>query len=433
MASVVAAVLGFFGASPIVLAIIAAMAAMGSGSCTVFLALRARERRALVQTARRVASGDLSARVPGDLFRDDGGPAVAFNEMASSLEALVAAAATERSRLLAALNSSIDAVVAVDQDSGVTFANTAARELFQRGDTELAGHPFVWTFPDNQVVEALKITREERRREIRLIERPGKLYYQVITTPILEGGDWSALAVFHDITDVRRVEQVRRDFVANVSHELRTPLAAVKSVVETLQGGALDDRAVAEEFLARADAEIDRLVQMVEELLVLSRIESGEIPLRLEPLDLQTILDSSVARLRPQAERRNLSLGLDIPPRLPAVRGDADQLERAVLNLLHNALKFTADGGAIQITAEVVDRAVAVHIDDNGAGILPEDLPRIFERFYKADRARGGVGTGLGLAVAKHTVEAHGGTITAESEPERGSRFTFTLPISDSD
>jgi two-component system phosphate regulon sensor histidine kinase PhoR len=135
-----------------------------------------------------------------------------------------------------------------------------------------------------------------------------------------------------------------------------------------------------------------------------------------------------VARLRPQAERLGLKLELEVADQLPSVEGDREQLERVVVNLVHNALKFTPDGGTIRVSAEVTDAGLAVHVKDNGAGILPEDLPRIFERFYKADRARGGGGTGLGLAVARHTIEAHGGRITVESRPEEGSQFTFVLP-----
>jgi two-component system, OmpR family, phosphate regulon sensor histidine kinase PhoR len=251
----------------------------------------------------------------------------------------------------------------------------------------------------------------------------------VTTTPILAGGDWAALAVFHDLTEVRRVEQMRRDFVANVSHELRTPLAAVKSVIETLQSGALEDMELAADFLDRADEEVDRLVRMVEELLELSRIESGDAPMASEQVDVLATLDHAVGRLRPQAEKQKLNLELELPADLPEVSGDTEQLERVVVNLLRNALKFTPEGGTIRVSADQSDGRIMVKVHDTGEGILPEDLPRIFERFYKADRARGGGGTGLGLAVAKHTVEAHGGVITAESEPGKGSTFTFTLPI----
>ena len=261
-----------------------------------------------------------------------------------------------------------------------------------------------------------------------LIERPNKQYLQAVTTPILSGGDWASLAVFHDLSEVRRVEQVRRDFIANVSHELRTPLAAIKSVIETLEGGAKDDPVSAADFLSRADSEVDRLVQMVEELLELSRLESGDIPLARAPLDIPLILRNAVNRLSRQAQRAGVDLTLTVEDGLPPATGDAEMLERVVINLIHNAVKFTPAGGAIRVRGTRADGTIEISVSDTGVGILPEDLPRIFERFYKADRSRGGGGTGLGLAVARHAIEAHGGTISAESRPGEGSTFTFTIP-----
>jgi two-component system phosphate regulon sensor histidine kinase PhoR len=382
----------------------------------------------LARAARSIATGNLSERVSPRPSGEVGELADAFNQMAQGLEDLIAAASQERNRLVAALNSSIDAVLAVTAEGRITFANVAAERLFLRSHEELVGNPFVWVMPDEQVIEALRASREEGRREARLIERPNRQYLQVITTPIVGGGEWAALVVFHDLTDVKRVEQMRRDFVANVSHELRTPLASIKSVIETLQGGALEDREAAQEFLSRADAEVDRLVQMVEELLELSRIESGEVPLARQPVEMAAILADAFERLRSQAEKQGLSLTLEIASNLVPIIGDAERLERVAVNLIHNALKFTPAGGSVHVSASFDGSAVTVKVSDTGVGIAPEDLPRIFERFYKADRARGASGTGLGLAVVKHTVEAHGGTVSVQSEPGHGSTFTFSIP-----
>jgi two-component system phosphate regulon sensor histidine kinase PhoR len=282
--------------------------------------------------------------------------------------------------------------------------------------------------PDEQIVEVLRASREEQAQTTRSIERPGKQFFQVTTAPIMEAGEWKALAVFHDITQVRRVEAVRRDFVANVSHELRTPLAAVKAVIETLESGALDEPLVARDFLGRADAEVDRLVKMVEELLELSRIESGDVPLEERPVDLAAVVRDAVGRLGPQAEKQGLKLAAAIQGELPAVTGDREHLERVLVNLIQNAIKFTPAGGKVGVGARAMPEGVEVTVSDTGAGIFPEDIGRVFERFYKADRARQSGGTGLGLAVAKHTVEAHGGTIEVRSEPGKGAVFTFTLP-----
>jgi two-component system phosphate regulon sensor histidine kinase PhoR len=348
--------------------------------------------------------------------------------MAQSLEGTIAAASQERNRLVAALNSSIDAVVAVTDDGRIAFVNVAAERLFLRSHEELVDNPLVWVMPDEQVIEALRASREESHRERRVVNRPNRQQLQVITTPIIGGGKWSALAVFHDLTDVKRVEEMRRDFVANVSHELRTPLASIKAVIETLQGGALEDREVAQEFLSRADAEVDRLVQLVEELLELSRIESGEAPLARQPVEMAAVLTEALDRLRPQAQKQHVSLTLEIASNLPPIIGDAERLERAAVNLIHNALKFTPAGGSVHVSARFVGGAVTVKVSDTGVGIAPEDLPRIFERFYKGDRARSAGGTGLGLAVVKHTVEAHGGTVSVQSEPGHGSTFAFSIP-----
>jgi len=349
--------------------------------------------------------------------------------MAQSLEGVIAAASQERNRLVAALNSSIDAVLAVTAEGRIAFVNSAAERLFLRSHEELVGNPLVWVMPDEQVIEALRVSREESRRETRLVSRPNRQHLQVITTPIIGGGEWSALAVFHDLTDVKRVEETRRDFVANVSHELRTPLASIKAVIETLQGGALEDSEAAQEFLSRADAEVDRLVQMVEELLELSRIESGEVPLARQPVEIATVLADAFERLRPQAEKQGLSFALDVAADLPPIIGDAERLERATVNLIHNAVKFTPAGGSVHVSASFDGSAVTVRVSDTGVGIAPEDLPRIFERFYKADRARGAGGTGLGLVVVKHTVEAHGVSVSFQSEPGHGSTFTFSIPV----
>jgi two-component system phosphate regulon sensor histidine kinase PhoR len=387
----------------------------------------------LAKVARSVAAGNLSERVsprpPGEL----GDLGDAFNQMATSLEGLIASASQERNRLIAALNSSIDAVVGVDAQGRVIFANAAAERLFSRSQQDLLGTPFGWAMPDEQVTEALRASREEGRRETRLVDRPKGQHLQAITSPIVGGGEWSALVVFHDLTDIKRVEQVRRDFVANVSHELRTPLAAIKSVIETLQSGALDDRAAAQDFLSRADAEVDRLVQMVEELLELSRVESEHVPLARQPVELGEVLRNAVGRMRTQAEKEGLALALDVSPDLPPVIGDTERLEQAAISLLHNAIKFTPEGGSVSVSAHFADGAVTVQVSDTGVGIAPEDLPRVFERFFKADRARARTGsrpggTGLGLAVVKHTVEAHGGTVSVTSELGRGSTFSFSIP-----
>ncbi len=293
----------------------------------------------------------------------------------------------------------------------------------------MTGNPFAWVMSNAQVIDALRSSREEGQSRSLVVERPYRQYFQVIVTPIIDGGDWASLVVFHDVSEVRRAEVMRRDFVANVSHELRTPLAALKSVIETLRTGAVEDPELARDFLSRADAELDRLVQMVEELLQLSRIESGEVPLTLQPLEISEILAAAVDRMESQANKHGLNLSVNVEPAVPSVEVDRVLLERAVINLIDNAVKFTPEAGSIVVSAHSSDGMVIVEVRDTGEGIDAMDLPRVFERFYKADRARRAGGTGLGLAIVKHTIEAHGGNVEAESDPGKGSVFRFSIPV----
>ncbi len=416
------------GASLAVVLIVAVLLVLGAA--LVFSAASAvgRSAREFGGAAREIAEGQMATRM--DITDDDLGQAAGeFNRMAARLEARIEGASQERNRLMAAINSSVDAVIAVDAENNVTFANAAVEAMLDKTPTEITGQPFVWVVPAAEVIQALRESHEGGAQSSHVIERPVRRYLRAIVTPIRGGGDWASLVVFHDLTDVKRVEEVRRDFAANVSHELRTPLAAIKSVIETLEGGAMEDPVVAHDFLSRADAEVDRLVVMVEELLELSRIESGELETRHEEVALGETVSSAADRLRPNADRAGLSLAVNVAPGIPLITGDRVSLERAVVNLVHNAIKFTPDGGTIEVEVGSKDGGVEVAVRDTGAGIEPQDLPRVFERFYKADRARRAGGTGLGLAVVKHTIEAHGGHVHAESTLGSGSTFRFWLPL----
>ncbi|HEX3605001.1 MAG TPA: ATP-binding protein [Candidatus Dormibacteraeota bacterium] len=246
------------------------------------------------------------------------------------------------------------------------------------------------------------------------------------------GGTVEVAVILRDETRVRRLETVRRDFVANVSHELRTPVAAIQLLVETLLGGALGDPSVAHEFVSKIGLEVAHMGQMVAELIELSTIESGRLPLRMEPTPV-TELVAAAERLRPLADERRLQLRYDVDPSTPHVFGDGPRLGLVVRNLVHNAIKFTPEGGSITVSARRAagdEDMVEIQVTDTGCGIAPDDLRRVFERFYKADRSRRreGEGSGLGLAIARHTVEAHGGRIAVQSTPGRGATFAVLLP-----
>ena len=253
------------------------------------------------------------------------------------------------------------------------------------------------------------------------------------------GATAGAIVLLQDLTQVRRLQVMRRDFISNLSHELRSPLAALQLLVETLQDGAHDDPPAAERFLAQAEAEVNTMTQMVEELTELSQIESGQVRLRLAPVSVRELIDGPLERLRPQAEAGGLTVSVEIPANLPPALADAERMRQVVANLLHNAIKFTPPGGHVTIAAEARRRddeagattpEIVIEVRDTGIGIAKAELSRVFERFYKSDRARtrGRGGTGLGLAIARHIVEAHGGRIWVKSKEGRGSSFFFSLP-----
>jgi two-component system phosphate regulon sensor histidine kinase PhoR len=236
------------------------------------------------------------------------------------------------------------------------------------------------------------------------------------------------LLLVQDLTRLRRLETVRRDFVSNLSHELRTPLASLKALAETLQEGALEDPPAARRFIGQIEIEVDALTQMANELLELSKIESGRFSLNRSPVAPCDLLHSASQRMQVQAERANIILSVECAPDLPKVQVDSQRLEQVLVNLIHNAVKFTRPGGEVALLAELIDSFLRFAVRDTGVGIPAEELSRVFERFYRVDRSRTGSGTGLGLSIAKHIVEAHGGKIWVESTEGRGSTFYFTIP-----
>jgi two-component system phosphate regulon sensor histidine kinase PhoR len=398
--------------------------------------------RQLTGVAERMAAGDLDARL-FPTSRDEVGQLTrAFNHMADRLREQVTTLAEERGRLAAVLDHMADGVLITDRNGQVELINAAAARLLDTSEERAMGHSFAQVAPYHPLIEIWKACRERGEEQVEMVEvsRHG-LFLQAIITPFgyaasqdrqdkAQGADGEGyLVILQDLTRVRRLETVRRDFISNISHELRTPLAGLKALVDTLRGGAIKDRPAAKRFLKRMDAEVDTLTQMVEELLELSRIESGQAPLRMAPTPVSEIVIPPVDRLRPQAERAGLEFTVLLPPELPPVLVDVERARLVLTNLVHNAVKFTPPGGQITVGARPAGEDVIVSVQDTGVGIPADDLPRIFERFYKSDRARSGGGTGLGLAIAKHIVQGHGGRIWAESVEGEGSTFSFTLPV----
>jgi two-component system, OmpR family, phosphate regulon sensor histidine kinase PhoR len=386
--------------------------------------------RELTAVAGRMAAGDLGARLFPSTRDEVGQLTRAFNHMAERIRDQVSTLAEEQGRLAAVLDHMADGVLITDAHGRVRLINAAAARLLDTSEARALERPFSQVAPHHSLIDLWRACREEGEEQGEMIEVSQQgLFLQAIITPFSEAKTEGYLVILQDLTRIRRLETVRRDFISNISHELRTPLAGLRALVDTLRGGAIKDPKAARRFLKRMDGEVDALTQMVEELLELSRIESGQAPLRLAPTRVAEVVIPAVDRLRPQAERAGLELQVTLPALLPPVATDVDRARLVVTNLVHNAIKFTAPGGRIAVAARQDGDEVVVSVQDTGAGIAAEDLPRIFERFYKADRARSGGGTGLGLAIAKHIVQGHGGRIWAESVEGRGSAFSFTLPV----
>ncbi len=349
--------------------------------------------------------------------------------MAEQIRNEVEALQTEQGKLEAILRQMTDGLVMVDEEGSIRMINPAAEEMFGISSEQSAGRSLASALRQHQVVDLWQQTRRSGGvRSISFEVTSKRIYLQGIAVLLERELSGSMLLLFQNLTRQRYLETVRQDFISNISHELRTPLAALKALTETLAEGALDDPPAARRFLEQMDAEVDSLSLMVSELLELSRIESGRVPLNLKPTEACKILAPAVERLSLQAERANLEVLLDCPDDLPLVFADPQRLEQVVVNLLHNAIKFTPGGGRIDVSARGNRRDRHFSVKDTGIGIAQEDLPRIFERFFKADRARSKGGTGLGLAISRHLVEAHGGKIWVESVEGRGSTFSFFHP-----
>jgi two-component system phosphate regulon sensor histidine kinase PhoR len=344
----------------------------------------------------------------------------------------------QRDRLATVLDQMTEGVLIIDAGGEVQFSNLAARRIFDI--PQPLGRTVTQVLRDHQLVAVWTRSRQTNELQSEAVEIPTRRQFlQMIAMPDRQAG--GHLILIQDLTRLRRLETVRRDFVSNISHELRTPLASLKALTETLQGGAIQDPQAGPRFLERIGTEVDALTQMSEELLDLSRIESGQVDLDLRSISPRALLRSAADRMRLQAERAGLEFRLECPDDLPAVLVDRGRLEQVLVNLIHNAVKFTRPGGEVVLSAQVdseiqalvsaglkARRFIQISVRDNGRGIPADDVPRIFERFFRVERSRSGGGTGLGLSIARHIVEAHGGRIWVESLEGRGSTFFFSVP-----
>lgn len=386
--------------------------------------------RRLTQAAERITKGDLGARTLSLSGGEIGQFVRAFNRMAEKLQTQIAKRAKEKDRLHTVLHVMTDGVLIVNRHGRVRLLNPAAAQILKTTQERALKRSFVQAVRDHRIVEVFLRCQQSGRNETAVLELDRERFLQMMVTPFLRGDDRGYLIVIQDLTRLHQLQTVRQDFISNVSHELRTPIASLRALVETLSDGALEDSVAAHRFLRHMEVEVDALSQMVQELLDLARIEAGKAPLQLAATPTLNLLRHATERLQTQATRAQLTLRIEGATELPLVYVDGNRVEQVLTNLIHNAIKFTPTGGEIRVSATASDaQTLTVKVADTGVGIAPEDLPRVFERFYKADRARSGGGTGLGLAIAKHIIQAHGGRIWVESRLGKGSTFCFTLPL----
>ena len=413
------------------LAAAAAFFAVGAASAGLTLwTARGAERTAsaAADAARRLADGE-----PIDFSRFDGRGdrdlADAFDRLSQTVRRDSDDLALERRLLEAVMETMSDGVIALDSQNTVRMINQAAQRLLMTDAAAARGRPLAEIERDFEMLQAASRsadTRRTQRAEIELLNP--RRFFNVTATPLSGGvGQGGALLTLQDATDERRAQTTRREFVSNVSHELRSPLASVRAMVDTLENGALDDREFTLDFLGRIQGDIGRMTALVDELLELSGLESGQMPLHLSPVDLSEAAGATAERFRLAAKAKGVEIKRDAGGDAPRAMADPAKLDQILTNLLENALRFTPRGGRIEISVRARPNWVDVSVSDTGVGISKEHLPRVFERFFKADRSRSDDGTGLGLAIAKHLAQAHGGEIRAESVEGEGSVFTVTL------
>ena len=358
--------------------------------------------------------------------------ALALAERDQHWQEALGSAQTRATLLDTILESLDDGVIAQDQQGRVQLFNSAAERLFDLPRSEVLGRPLVEAIREYGLAEALEAAAVQgagQTRSVRLM-RPVERELQIRSAPLrrADGELAGAVAVLRDVTEMRRLEQVRTEFVANVSHELRTPLTALKGFIETLLDGAMDDPATARRFLEIVRRETDRLVSLINDLLDLSRLESPHLEVELVPVNLSLLAAECAELFRQRAESRSIDLSVQCPPAL-WVMGNESLLRQVLINLVDNAVKYTPEGGRVWISGDREGAWVELAVADTGPGIPGRALNRVFERFYRVDKARSRAmgGTGLGLSIVRHAVERQGGRIWVESAPGEGSTFRVRL------
>ena len=416
----------------IILATLIALAIASITSLIISLTIT-RPLQEMTKVSQKISKGDFSKKLK--ICRQDeiGQLANSLNLMSEELENKIRVISEDKNKMKVVLSSVIEGIIAIDKEGRIILFNNALKNMTDYSSDRVLGK-FHWEIiRNNQLNELLKEVLQKGQpltREITIFS-PQEKIFRASANPLTKKNEvWGAVVVLNDITEIKKLEKMRSEFVANVSHELRTPLTSIQGFVETLKDGAINDPGKAQYFLEIIEKQSNRLNNLIEDILQLSKIESQEIIMNLQSINLRDLIDKTISEFKKKIEQKNHKIKINISPQLPLIKADPEQIEVVFRNLLDNAIKYTPNGGEIYISAFEKAENIYIEIADNGIGISAEHLPRIFERFYRVDkdRSRKLGGTGLGLAIVKHIVQAHGGTIGVESKPGKGSKFFFTLP-----
>ncbi|MFS0723214.1 two-component system histidine kinase PnpS [Paenibacillus sp. 1P07SE] len=398
----------------------------------------------ITRVAQRIKNMDYQARVPLQKSDEIGELAHAINAMADSLQGQMRQLKQNETRLESVLDNMINGIVMIDREGKIVLLNRMAEEVLGFSAKELVGRHFAEAKQQYELAQIIQEGLEEREhiREEIPFYYPDERLLEIHLVPVFHTREefGGVLLVLRDVTEIRRLERMRSEFVANVSHELKTPIAAVKGFAETLLGGAVNDPNTANSFLQIIFDESERLNRLIGDILELSKVESRRVPLQLSPVEMSSVVSRTMEFIATEATRKNIALEMSVAEGI-YVEADEDRLHQILINLLSNGVNYTPEGGKVSVKVEPLRQPgaqesqdydmIRITIADTGIGIPKKDLPRIFERFYRVDKARSrsSGGTGLGLSIVKHLVELHKGTIVVDSSPGVGSTFTIELPV----
>jgi two-component system phosphate regulon sensor histidine kinase PhoR len=390
----------------------------------------------MTEVAEAIAGGDYNQRIHTRRIDEIGSLAEALNTMTVRLREQFQTINNDRNKMAAILSGMVEGVIAIDREERIVHINDAAERILCAPGSECIGRRIWEATRVREVSEALNgAMRDEQVTigEARIATPRQEQVVQLIATPLRDAGDAlaGALVVLHDVSELRQLETIRRDFVANISHELKTPLAAIRGLIETLIDDKEMEPGIHERFLEKVRVQSSRLTTLVSDLLTISRLESDDATKDFRPLDLREPLSESLRTLTPVAESKRLTLEHTMPDELVRVTGDPEALRELVDNLVGNAVKYTPSGGRVNVTLRVENGWAVLEVEDNGIGIAPADQSRVFERFYRVDKARSRElgGTGLGLSIVKHVALSHGGNVSLRSALREGSSFRVQIPL----